>query len=205
MLPLLAILGLVALAASSRARASAPSTPRPSGPTSKDIAAKIVQETQEIIDGKREAYSDDDEAAAELERARRAVQLAQQKEAQTPASSSSSSPRPSTPAKPAPKPASMSVGPVVQRQAAAPPAAAAPAGTDLAVAKKTAPDVAAHLKSKNRNTYSRDVVKLWQKRAGIASDGIYGRGTEAALKYFGAKPPKAFFAQGNASYTPPRA
>lgn len=201
-LPLLALLGIVAFA-SSRARAAAPSAPRPSSstkapPTSKEVAARIVQETKEIIDGKRDAYTDDEATVdAELERARRAVALAQQKEAKTPPPASSSAPRPSTPAK-------MTVGPVVQKQAAAPAARKpAPAGTDLALAKQTAAQVAAHLKQKGRDGYDRKVLKLWQTRAGLPPDGIYGRGTAAALKYFGAAAPAAFFAQGTASYTPP--
>lgn len=198
MIPLLLLLGLAAFAASSRARAAAPSSPaRPAAPST-DLAKRIVQETKDIIDGKRSEYTvDPGDIDAELERARKAVELAKQKEAQAP---SSSSPRSSSSA------ARMTVGPVQPKQPAAPAAArpAAPAGTDLPLAKKTAPQVVAHLKQKKRDGYDRKLLKLWQTRAGVPADGIYGRGTAAALKYFaGASAPAAFFAQGTASYTPP--
>lgn len=201
MFPLL-LLGILGLALASRrgSSSSAPSSSAKPAATSTDIAKRIVQETKEILDGKREAYTDDPEdVQAELERARAAVALAKQKEAQTPASSSSSTPRP------APKPAStMSVGPITtQTKPAAAAKKPAPAGTDLALAKSTAAKMAAHLKQAGRDKYDRKALKLWQTRAGLAPDGIYGKGTAAALKYFGAAAPAPFFNQGTASYTPP--
>lgn len=198
MFPLL-LIGILGLALASR-RGSSSSTPPSSSAKPPDLAKRIVKETQDIIDGKRDAYTvDPEDVQDELERARAAVALAKQKEAQTkpPASSSSSSPRP------APQP-TMSVGPITQKPAAA--AAAKkppPAGTDLALAKSTAAKMAAHLKQKGRDHYDRKALKLWQTRAGIVPDGIYGKGTAAALKYFGAAAPAPFFNQGTASYTPP--
>lgn len=203
--PLL-LIGLLGLMLAKRgSSSSAPATPKTPG----DIAERIVKETQEIIDGKREEYSEDPaDVQAELERARQAVQLAQQKEAQTPApSSSSSAPRmtvgPVQVRKPAPKPAPKPMAkPAAKPAAAAPPA---PAGTDLALAKQTSEKLAAHLKAAGRDKYDRKVLKLWQTRAGIPADGVYGRAAAAALRYFTRSAPAAFFAQGVASYTPPKA
>jgi murein L,D-transpeptidase YcbB/YkuD len=81
-----------------------------------------------------------------------------------------------------------------------------PPGYDRAKAASTAAGVAKHLNEWNakgkdaKYNYSRAIVSAWQKAAGIVSDGIYGRGTYAALKHFGASPPKPFFAQGVESY-----
>ena len=82
-------------------------------------------------------------------------------------------------------------------------AAAAPAKpVNMALAKSTAGQVAAHIKAKRMN-YDRKMLSLWQSRAGVAADGIYGRGSAAALKYFTKTAPPALFAQGTSSYTPP--
>jgi peptidoglycan hydrolase-like protein with peptidoglycan-binding domain len=43
-------------------------------------------------------------------------------------------------------------------------------------------------------------LRAWQTAAGIAADGIYGRGTASALKYFTPKAPRALFAQGQDGY-----
>lgn len=204
MLPLLALAGLFGLMLSRR------STPKPPGstpagkqpPSVAQEAQRIIQETKDIIDGKRDAYSDPGAADAELERARKAVLLAQQKERLTPkpTSSSSAKPKPTPAAKPRPAPARVDVGPIQVKPPATP---AAPAGTDLALAKSTAPKMAAHLKQAGRDKYDRKAMRLWQTRAGLAPDGIYGRGTAAALKHFTPAAPPAFFAQGVSTYTPP--
>lgn len=82
-------------------------------------------------------------------------------------------------------------------------AAPAPAKpVNMALAKSTAPQVAAHIKAKRMN-YDRKMLSLWQSRAGVPADGIYGRGSAAALKYFTKNAPPALFAQGTSSYTPP--
>lgn len=122
--------------------------------------------------------------------------------------------------KPAPKPAPSRGAPrpapakpaarVPAKPAARTPARTAPAsrppppGTDLALAKSTAPKVAAHLKQKGARAYDHTVLKLWQTRAGIGNDGIYGRGAATALKYFTPAAPAAFVQQGVAQYTPPK-
>lgn len=230
MMPLLA-LGLIGLMLARRSGTPRPTSKpaatkpgaKPGAKPAPDFAAeaqRIIDETKDIIDGKRDAYSDPDAYApddsdnapaaaapsapsapapasaqqtdAELARARQAVLLAQQKERLTP-------PKPG--AKPAAKPAPtrVTIGPAKLNP---PPTKAAPAGTDLALAKQTAPKVAAHIKQKKGN-YDRKVLSLWQTRAGIAPDGIYGRGTFAALKHFYPPAPPALFAQGVASYKPP--
>lgn len=99
-----------------------------------------------------------------------------------------------------------------QRRAPAPtpaphapaPAAAAPngppAGYDKVKASRAAPDVARHIAQK-KGDYSRQALRVWQKLAGITQDGIYGRGTAAALRFYvGSKAPKALFAQGVDAY-----
>jgi peptidoglycan hydrolase-like protein with peptidoglycan-binding domain len=76
-----------------------------------------------------------------------------------------------------------------------------PDGFDREKAGRAAPDVAKHLAQKGISHYSRPVLRTWQKLAGIAQDGIYGRGSAAALRYYvGAKAPKPFFAQGEDFY-----
>lgn len=186
--PLLALLGL-GLLYSQRGKASAPSrsTPEPKAAPIANAAARIIRESKEILDGKRDAYSDPDvETAAELAKAQAAAKIAQARETGDPAPGSGMA-----------RQTSVDIGPAEVRPAAA------PAGTDLALAKSTAPKVAAHLKQKGRAGYSRQVLRLWQGRAGIAPDGIYGRGAAAALKYFTPSAPGAFFAQGVAKYQPP--
>lgn len=76
-----------------------------------------------------------------------------------------------------------------------------PPGFDRVKASNAAGDVAAHLRKRGRDGYSRDVLRAWQRVAGIPADGIYGRQSEAALRYYvGVSAPKAFFAQGEPIY-----
>lgn len=75
-----------------------------------------------------------------------------------------------------------------------------PPGMNAAKARNAARDVATHLRQKGRAGYSHKALKVWQRLAGIAQDGVYGHGTHAALKHFGANPPDAFFNQGTESY-----
>jgi hypothetical protein len=86
-----------------------------------------------------------------------------------------------------------------------------PPGFDRATAARTAQKVAQHLSDKGRDHYDRrkispalptgGVLAAWQRAAGITPDGVYGRGSYAALKAYGVKnPPKPFFAQGVESY-----
>lgn len=69
-----------------------------------------------------------------------------------------------------------------------------PAGYDPARARAMARSVANHLNNRKTAGYARELVKTFQRAAGIAIDGVYGGETRGALIYFGAKdPPKAFF------------
>lgn len=70
-----------------------------------------------------------------------------------------------------------------------------PAGYDPAKARAGAKALAAHLATKGTAGYSRELVKTWQRQAGMEKvDGIYGGATRGALLYFGVKdPPRAFF------------
>lgn len=179
--PLLLLLGL-GLAYSNRkpALASAP-RPTPKAAPIAAAAARILRESQEIADGSRQAFSDPS-VESELAKAQAAAKLAKARESEGVAG-----PKPgSAMAKPKPKPPTQTS-----------------TSTDLAKAKATAPKVAEHLKKAGRANYSRQVLKLWQGRAGIAPDGIYGRGAAAALRYFTPGAPAAFFAQGVAQYKPP--
>jgi len=72
-----------------------------------------------------------------------------------------------------------------------------PAGYNRDGASRAAPDIAKHLKQKGIDHYNRNALRTWQKLAGIAQDGVYGRGAAAALRHFvGAAAPKPFFAKG---------
>lgn len=186
--PLFVLLGLGL--AYSRRGASAPATRAPTSkasapkaPPLPSAAARIIRESREIIDGQRDAYTDPDAGtAAELALATAAAKLAQ-------ATEEDGAPPPDSP-------------PIMGVQPSAATSPATP-GVDLGLAKSTAPKVAAHLKKTGRSGYDRKVLRLWQGRAGITPDGIYGRGAAAALKYFTPTAPAAFFAQGAATYKPP--
>lgn len=80
------------------------------------------------------------------------------------------------------------------------PITAKPPGYNRAAAQKMAPDLVKHLKARGRDGYSRVEMRKWQTYAGIKADGIYGRGSAAALKHFASNAPAAFFAQGEAVY-----
>lgn len=89
---------------------------------------------------------------------------------------------------PAPTPAPVPSGPTP------------PAGFDRVKASNSAADVARNIATK-KYSYSRDALKIWQKLAGVAQDGIYGRGSAAAMRYYvGPSAPKALFAQGEDHY-----
>ena len=79
---------------------------------------------------------------------------------------------------------------------------AAPPGTNLALAKQTASDVAKHIQNKGRK-YNTAVLKQFQARAGMRPDGLYGPASASALRYFGANAPAPLFKGANAKYVPP--
>lgn len=74
-----------------------------------------------------------------------------------------------------------------------------PPGTDLELARAKAPALARYI---DLNKYSSDkkIIAAWQTAAGIKADGIYGRGTFAALRYFYPAAPRFLYAQGEEVY-----
>lgn len=72
----------------------------------------------------------------------------------------------------------------------------------LELARREAPQVARHLARKGR-LYSRQLVRDFQRHAGIVPDGIYGPRTRDALAFFGVgSPPEALFAAPAGAYEP---
>ena len=159
---------------------------------------------------------------AEAEAALLAAQLAAQQELaqKAPAPKPSAAPKPKPAARPAqrapqpaprpaPKPATRQganvdvTGPrVVPSSSSSSSSPRPPAGCDMAKAREAAPALARLIASKKYN-YPHKTLAAWQTLAGIASDGIYGRGTATALKYFTSLAPKPLFAQGVAVYNHP--
>lgn len=85
---------------------------------------------------------------------------------------------------------------VVVQQPSEPAGPQPPEGFDRAKAANSAPDVARNIRAK-QYSYSRPALKIWQKLAGIAQDGVYGKGSAAAMRYYvGPSAPKPLFAQG---------
>jgi len=69
-----------------------------------------------------------------------------------------------------------------------------PTPINLELARREAPALAKHLRTKGISGYSRQSLRDFQGHAGITVDGIYGPLSASALKYFGVpNPPKAFF------------
>ena len=107
-------------------------------------------------------------------------------------------PAPAAPSPVTPPPTSVAV-PVA-------PAPGVPAGFDPVKARRTAPRIASHLKSKGIANYSRQALREFQTLAGIKADGIYGGQSAGALRYYlgGASPPAAMFKPvQEVPYTPP--
>lgn len=76
-------------------------------------------------------------------------------------------------------------------------------GYDPINAKKQAPALASNIRKMGRH-YNADEVKLFQRRAGIKPDGLYGPMTREALQHFGVKsPPRALYS-GTGHYEPPQ-
>lgn len=68
-----------------------------------------------------------------------------------------------------------------------------PTGYDPIKARSLAKQVAANITNK-RNNYARDLLKQFQRAAGIDQDGIYGGESRGALEFFGVRrPPIALF------------
>lgn len=163
---------------------------------------------------------------AEAEAALLAAQLAAQQELaqKAPAPKPSAAPKPKPAARPAARPAQRAPQPaprpapkpatrqganvdvtgprVVPSSSSSSSSPRPPAGCDMAKAREAAPALARLIASKKYN-YPHKTLAAWQTLAGIASDGIYGRGTATALKYFTSLAPKPLFAQGVAVYNHP--
>lgn len=80
-----------------------------------------------------------------------------------------------------------------------------PPGYDPDLARRTAQQVANHLRNRGRANYARKIVADFQTAAGIHVDGIYGGQTRGALLYYGADnaPPAFFQPTETQPYTPP--
>ena len=66
-----------------------------------------------------------------------------------------------------------------------------PSPINLELARREAPAVAAHIEKKKRN-YSRQMLKDFQRHAGLNPDGVYGPVSESALRYFGIVNPPTY-------------
>ena len=72
----------------------------------------------------------------------------------------------------------------------------------LELARREAPQVARHIARKGR-LYSRQLVRDFQRHAGVATDGVYGPRTRDALAFFGVvNPPEALYPAAAAQYEP---
>lgn len=109
----------------------------------------------------------------------------------------------------APRPTQQQATAIQKAKAALPPTPAAarakvpaPAGTDLAKAKRMAANVAANIKKQGRK-YDVAQMKAFQTAAGLKPDGLYGPVAKSALSYFGAAAPAALFKGQDLKYVPP--
>jgi outer membrane biosynthesis protein TonB len=206
----LALIALAALAAASFAGVATrpPATKEEQRKRVSKEVKRIVKESNEIIDGKRDSYTDDAKSAAEA-----AAKLMEKKpKASTPAKKlpgkkpGAKKPKASTPAKKPKKP--VAVTPTQPRGTQivdAPPKPSTPAqpsqstpatppGYDPAAARRSASSIANHLQRSGRSNYDRRLLEQWQRQAGVAPDRIYGGATRGALIYYGVKdPPGPFF------------
>lgn len=91
---------------------------------------------------------------------------------------------------------------VVVQQPSEPAGPQPPEGFDRAKAANAAPDVASNIRNKKYD-YNRKALKIWQKLAGIAQDGIYGNGSAAAMRYYvGPSAPKSLFTKQGVDHYP---
>lgn len=98
---------------------------------------------------------------------------------------------PAPPPRPAPAAAPPPPAPAPAPAAAPPvdPAMLPPEGYDPVKARSLAKQVAANVQKKGCPGYSRDLVRDFQRFAGLVPDRIYGPGTKGALVHFGIKRP----------------
>ena len=74
--------------------------------------------------------------------------------------------------------------------------------TDIRKAKNMAPQVSSNLRTGGRGGYDRNLLRTFQRYAGLGADGIYGPRTHGALVYFRQSPPPAFSGRGTVRYRP---
>jgi hypothetical protein len=196
---------------------------QPSASTVQEQVERIVKESKEIVQGKRDAYSDDPKkkvsprdaaertkkvleqakastakvtASAEDALAIEAARLASENEASQAAKAYGQSRVDAArkPVGPIHVPVPVRPAPIFATPSASTPASTRPEGYDQAKAKNAAEGLAKHIKAKNYN-YDRKVLTAWQRVAGIAQDGVYGPAAANALKYFTPGAPKKLFAK----------
>jgi hypothetical protein len=184
-------------------------------------AKRVVRESREILQGQRDAYTDDDPDAAEPE----ALQPDDVKASgKLSAAERAALVKPKAKAKPKVRPpadgveaealqAAIAAEQVSAKDAgrASPanpvPVAVTPSasatGYDPVAAKATAQRTADHLRTR-KSKYDRAVLALFQRRAAIADDGLYGPLSASALRSYGAKNvPAPFFKGALKTYVPP--
>lgn len=186
-------------------------------------AKRIVQESKEIVQGKRDSYSDNpgkkvtareaaERTARVIDKVKDAAQVSKGAEdalaleaarmaaAQDASREVSTKPAPVRPVKPTivDRPAPIFSSTVAPKPKPAPEPARAPSrpdGYDPTKAGNAAVGLARHIKKANYN-YERKALEAWQRTAGIAPDGVYGPAAANALRYFTTEAPKKLFAKG---------
>lgn len=181
--------------------------------------ARIVQEAKAIVDGERDAFTDDDPfgpevtapnggdpgssaAASASDDAKRA---AEQAAALAAAELGDTSPAPKTKTKPATKTTTTAKKPATKTTTVAPtpqPFAPAPSpsgtsqsppGYDPEGARRMVPSIVNNLRNKGRSGYDRKMLQAFQTKAGLKADKFYGGATRGALLYYGGvNPPVPF-------------
>ena len=218
----LAVVGAIGLLALLSSKKQEPQASDDDPDAVKAEADRIVRESREIVQGKRDAYSDDPdtkvsarEAAERTKQALDKVQATNTKqitssaedalaieaarraaEAEARAAVNAAPPKPQpVVVKPKPTPTPIVIKPQPQpKPTPQPNSKGPPPGVDAGKAKNAAPGLAKHIAAKQYN-YERKALVAWQKVAGITPDGVYGPASANALKFYFAKAPKKLFAK----------
>lgn len=91
------------------------------------------------------------------------------------------------------------------------PATPAPGTFNEAQARELAPRTAYNLRNRGSRRYDHDLLRRFQRAAGLEADGLYGGSTRGALIYFGVRNPPSPFVRTaghgreTVTYQPPRA
>lgn len=86
-----------------------------------------------------------------------------------------------------------------------------PSTFNEAQARELAPRVAYNLRNRGSRRYDHDLLRRFQRAAGLDADGLYGGSTRGALIYFGVRNPPSPFVRTaghgreTVTYQPPRA